>query len=67
MDFAHDLAYTSIVILLFVCLVAHALEFYRRTTSVFVKLLLPPRQSLGNSNFFLDRLDLLAALHQFAN
>lgn len=41
-------SYSSIVILLVVCLAAHDLEFHR-WAPVTVKLLLPPRQSRGNS------------------
>ena len=40
----------------FVCLVAHGWDLHRWATPVNVKLLLPPRQSRGNSHFGLEGL-----------
>jgi len=45
------LSYSSIVKLPFVCVVAHVWKSPRWTTARKVKLLLPPWQSRGNSQF----------------
>ena len=54
---ASCVAYASpppIMKFLFVCLVAHGWKPHRWATAVNVKLLLPPRQSRGNSHFGLE-------------